>query len=92
MGSRYRHRGILSCLLCVRLWDVRRYIKFYVNIPRLVINAALLIFMALAVGIHGKLWVFWVIFLFILSAVMNFSAAVRTLKKILNKRRPAPSR
>ncbi|MBQ5316269.1 MAG: polysaccharide biosynthesis C-terminal domain-containing protein [Oscillospiraceae bacterium] len=82
----------LSYCACfaVRLWDVRHYIRFYVNIPRLVINSVLLILMTVAVGVHGKLWVMWLIILFILSAVMNFGAVIRTLKRILNRgRKPA---
>ncbi|MBP5580586.1 MAG: polysaccharide biosynthesis C-terminal domain-containing protein, partial [Ruminococcus sp.] len=81
----------LSYFACfaVRLWDVRRYIRFFVNIPRLVVNTVLLVLMALCVGAQIKLWVLWIVVLFILSAVINFGAIVRTLKRILNKKAPS---
>lgn len=74
----------------VRLFDARRLIYFRVNYIRLIVNTLIVVIMAILVGTEAKLWVLWVILLFLICCIYNLGALYKTIKRILYKKGGKP--
>lgn len=71
----------------VRIFDARQFIPFKVDFLRLVLNTAVIIGMCILAVKTPKFHIVWLIILFCLLLLFNFSALYRTAKKILSSRK-----
>lgn len=76
----------LACYIA-RIIDSRRYIPFRVSHMKTVINMVLLSGMTAIFLLEIKGWVWYLIGIFLVVTVINFSAVMKTLRKILAKRK-----
>ena len=79
----------ISYLICyiIRIIDTRRYIKFKANHMKVFINMLFLGTMTAIILLQPKLWIVFMSTGVIFITAINFSAVVRTLKQILNRRK-----
>ncbi|MCR5815541.1 MAG: polysaccharide biosynthesis C-terminal domain-containing protein [Ruminococcus sp.] len=78
-----------SYMVCyfVRLHDVWRFIPFHVNNVRFAINTGVIVIMAFIAAKEPPLTLLWQLLLFLMVATVNFGSVIKTVKRLLNKRR-----
>ncbi|HOV41119.1 MAG TPA: polysaccharide biosynthesis C-terminal domain-containing protein, partial [Oscillospiraceae bacterium] len=76
---------LASYALCffIRVFDTRRYVKFKVNYLKIFINCILLGGITYLAAIRPKLMYLWISLIFAVILVLNFSAIIKTVKKLL---------
>ncbi|MBR4224992.1 MAG: polysaccharide biosynthesis C-terminal domain-containing protein [Oscillospiraceae bacterium] len=76
----------VACFL-VRLWDVRRYIWFKVNLARFGLNSIIVMIMSFIAAKEPPLKYVWLSVLFVIIASINFGNVVKTVGRLLKRRR-----
>lgn len=84
-GASYATLASYFVCFAVRIFDTRRYIRFKVAFGTLIVNTVIIVVMMLIASAEPKLCYLWLSLLFILIALLNFKAIIRTAKKIFAK-------
>lgn len=75
-----------AACFAVRIFDVRNMIPFKARHIRMIINTVIVCVMAYFAASGEKPNYWWLIGLFVLSALFNFEAVLSTVKKVFNRR------
>lgn len=75
-----------AACFAVRIFDVRNMIPFKARHIRMIINTVIVCVMAYFAAAGEKPNYWWLIGLFVLSALFNFEAVLSTVKKVFNRR------
>ncbi|MBQ7990808.1 MAG: polysaccharide biosynthesis C-terminal domain-containing protein [Oscillospiraceae bacterium] len=74
----------VACFI-VRLWDVRRFIYFKVNLARFGINSLAVVIMAFIAAKEPPLKYVWLTLVFVLLTSINFGNVLKTVKRLLRR-------